>query len=165
MQLIAQLVIVDALGVRQQAVQRIVARPPFGQLARLLVADTGTASGYLVALVATTANRCEHSLLDEHDAPLFTPRTGGGPHTGYCPIGEGCDPLVQWLQKALREWAPVKPGYWGTPVNDICKCLAKIGQTYKKDEIVALAKELKAAKDTHASALEGLELIINLEKK
>ena len=72
---------------------------------------------------------------------------------------------MQYLEKALRRWAPVKPDYWGTPLNNICAWLVKIGQTYKKDEFVALAKELQAAKDTHESARKGLELIIKLENK
>ncbi len=86
-------------------------------------------------------------------------------NSGYCPIGAEIEPLMPWLEKTLREWAKVDPGPYGPPRSKLCALLAKIGQNYRKDNLVALAKELKAAKDTKESCLKDLELILKLEDK
>ena len=72
---------------------------------------------------------------------------------------------MPWLEQTLREWAKAEPGRYPPPVDRLCVFLARIGQNYKRDYVVALAKELKAAKDTNESCLKYLEPMLNLEKK
>jgi len=86
-------------------------------------------------------------------------------HKGYCPIGSEVKPLMPWLEKTLREWAKVQRGRYGPPRDLLCEFAAKIGQNYKKDHLLALVKELKAAKDTNKDALKDLDIILNLEDK
>jgi hypothetical protein len=86
-------------------------------------------------------------------------------HKGYCPIGAEIEPLMPWLEETLREWAKVQRGHFGPPRDRLCVFLAKIGQDYKRDYLMALAKELKAAKDTDEGCLRDLEPILNLGNK
>ncbi len=86
-------------------------------------------------------------------------------HKGYCPIGAEIEPLMPWLEETLREWAKAEPGAYPPPRDLLCILIARIGENYKKDDLVALAKELKAAKDTKVSCLKDLEPILNLKNK
>jgi hypothetical protein len=86
-------------------------------------------------------------------------------HVGYCPIGAEIDPLLPWLEQTLRDWAKADPGSYPPPRDRLCVLLARIGENYKKDQLVALAKELKAANDTKESCIKDLEPILNLETK
>ena len=86
-------------------------------------------------------------------------------HEGYCPIGAEIDPLLPWLEQTLRDWAKADPGAYPPPRDRLCVLLAKIGENYKKDQLVALANELKVANDTKESCLKDLEPILNLETK
>jgi HEAT repeat protein len=86
-------------------------------------------------------------------------------HKGYCPIGAEAEPLVDFLEQTLREWARTEKGYFGPALPKLCEVLAQIGKNYKTDHLVALAKELKAAKDTREVWLKEFEPILNLENK
>jgi len=86
-------------------------------------------------------------------------------HKGYCPIGAEIEPMMPWLEKTLRQWAKVQRGHYGPPRDLLCAFAARIGQNYKKDHLIAIAKELKAAKDTNKDALKDLDIILKLEDK
>ncbi len=86
-------------------------------------------------------------------------------HTGYCPIGSEIEPLMPWLVETLRQWAASEPGYYPPPRAELCLLLANVGQRYRTDYLVALAKELKAAKDTKEGCLKDLKPILDLEGK
>ena len=86
-------------------------------------------------------------------------------NVGYCPIGEGTDPLIEAFEQVLRDWAKMEKGYYGPAVPKLCQMLAEIGQNYKTEHLVALAKELKAAKDTNEIWRKEFDAILKLEGK
>jgi len=86
-------------------------------------------------------------------------------HKGYGPVGAESEPLVDFLEQTLRDWAVTEKGYFGPPLPRLCEVLAEIGKDYKTDHLVTLAKELKAAEDTQDVWRTEFEPILNLESK
>ncbi len=82
---------------------------------------------------------------------------------GYCPIGEGAEPLVEWFEQTLREYVKTERGHYGPPLPKVSRLLAEIGRHYKTEHLLALAKELKAAEDTKEAWLEDFEPMLKLE--
>lgn len=86
-------------------------------------------------------------------------------HAGYCPIGPEAEPLVEWFEQALREFAATEKGHFGPPLPRVVRFLAGVGKTYKTEHLVALAKELQAAKDTREAWRKEFAPLLKLESK
>ena len=48
-------------------------------------------------------------------------------NSGYCPIGAEAEPLVEWCEQTLREWAKTEKGHFGPPLPRLCQLLAAGG--------------------------------------